>query len=228
MIVSVADVKSYLGIGSAADDALIGQCIDRATKLFSDTTSRDWECSTDTTRKFDAVRDVSESVWTRPIDRMILRDAGLDAANSFYGRLLHLNGSREESSEICSITSIVNGDGLVVPSSAYTCEPAGVGPWRAIRLKRSSGLVWTFTTDPEDAISVTGKWAYCLTPPADVVAAVLEIAVYFYRRRGAEGYALDQPQVSPSGVMIYPAGFPAMAKSTIRRRTWTDERGIAV
>lgn len=186
---SLSDFKTYKGIVGTADDALIAQLIARAQGYIENVTDRVFEAAADTTRYFDAWRDVN------------IHD------ETFHGRrLLRLDR------DLCQITSIVNGDGTTVSSSEYVTEPRNTTPWYAIRLKINSSIVWVWTTSPENAISVTGRWAYSLTPPADVVQATAELTSYFYARRGAELQQFDQPQVSPSGVTIFPAGLPQVVK----------------
>ncbi len=191
---SVADFKSYKGITSSADDGLIGQFITRAQAYIENVTDRVFEASADTSRTFDAWRDTSRY------------------AEGFYGwRLLRLDR------DLCQITSIVNGDGTTVSPSEYVTEPRNTTPWYALRLKLNSTSVWDWSTTPENAISVTGRWAYSLTAPADIVQATAELASYFYARRGAEAQQYDQPQVSPSGITIFPAGMPQFLKDVVAK-----------
>jgi hypothetical protein len=111
-----------------------------------------FEASADTTRYFDAVRDVSE--------RSLFLDAPL-----------------------CAVTSVTNGDGSVIASTKYTTEPRNSTPWHTLRLKGNAGVAWSYTSTPEDAIVIVGKWAYSTTAPVDVVQACARLAAYLYKQR---------------------------------------------
>jgi len=114
---------------------------------------------------------------------------------------------------LCAITSIVNGDGATIPTIAYTTEPRNRTPYYAITLKRGQGYLWTYATDPENAIVITGKWAYSLTIPANIAEAMIGLAKYYYQHR-------NQPttdvQVSPElGTITIPRGIPAEVKAIL-------------
>lgn len=82
-----------------------------------------------------------------------------------------------------SITSITNGDGVAVSSSNYVTEPRNATVYHGVRLLGSSTVTWTWTTDPENAIAVVGKWGYSTTAPADIAEATKYLAAYAYRSR---------------------------------------------
>lgn len=89
--------------------------------------------------------------------------------------------------DLISITTLTNGDGTVIAAASYKLLPLNHTPKHAIRLLASSGLSWTYTDDAEGAISVNGKWGYCLSAscPADVVQATARLALWLYRQREA-------------------------------------------
>lgn len=101
----------------------------------------------------------------------------LDAVADVDGRTLLLRD------DLASITSIVNGDGTTVTSGQYVTNPRNEAPYYSIRLLASSGVTWGYTTDPEDAIAVTGKWAYSTTAPYDIQQACTRLAAWMYRQR---------------------------------------------
>jgi len=179
------EVKNYLGVGAVTDDALIEPLIVRAQKIIDTYTARIFECSTDTTRKFDAVRDVE-------------------------GDLLYFN------EDICSITLVKtnadNGTGgeIVSAVSEYITLPRYVTPYHAIRILRSSDKFWTYTTDPENGIVVTGKWAFSTTAPADIKHACIRLAGYLYRQKDAQTY--DVTADAMTGMLTIPQGIPADVK----------------
>jgi hypothetical protein len=55
---TLAQVKTYLGSEIVTDDALLEDMIDYAQAVIDDTTQKTYEAATDTTRYFDAVKDV--------------------------------------------------------------------------------------------------------------------------------------------------------------------------
>lgn len=214
---SASDLKTYLGITSASDDALLAILLGQAQAYIEASTNRKFEASADTVRYFDAWQDAGSSRYTghrwpvysdwssdSPWARVSERIGGIG-----WQRTLYLD------QDLCQITTVVNGDGTTVTSDKYVTEPRNDAPYYALTLKASSNLVWTFGADVENAIAITGRWAYSITAPNDVKMATIELAAYLYRRRGLEGAVLDQPQVSPSGVTIYPPGFPTLVQSVI-------------
>lgn len=82
-----------------------------------------------------------------------------------------------------SITSITNGDGASIASTDYVTLETNDAPFCGVKLLGSKGKTWTYTTDPENAISVTGKWAYMTTPDDEVKQATRDVAMMLYRRR---------------------------------------------
>lgn len=124
-----------------------------------------------------------------------------DAVEDVDGDTLYLD------EDLCEIESITNGDGVAVTSDQYVTEPRNDTPWYAIKLKGSSSVVWTYTDDPENAISISGKWAYSATPPAGIVHATLRLAAYYYKQRDAQVF--DVTAMPETGEMIIPKGIPA-------------------
>jgi len=125
-----------------------------------------------------------------------------DAQQDVAGRTLYLDA------DLCAITSITNGDGAAITALQVVSEPRNHAPYYALTLKASTGLAWTYETDPEDAISVTGRWAYSTTPPADIEQACVRLAAWFYRQKDSSS-DLDRPMVSMDGATLLPAQIPA-------------------
>src|SRR5574343_333367 len=125
-----------------------------------------------------------------------------DAQQDVAGRTLYLDA------DLCAITSITNGDGAAITALQVVSEPRNHAPYYALTLKASTGLAWTYETDPEDAISVTGRWAYSTTPPADIEQACVRLAAWLYRQKDSSS-DLDRPMVSLDGATLLPAQIPA-------------------
>lgn len=125
-----------------------------------------------------------------------------DAVADVDGRRLWLDG------DLCAITAVTNGDGVTVAANAYVTEPRRATPIYALTLKTNSAVAWTYTGDPEGAISIAGRWAYSVAAPPDIVQACIMLASFYYNRRGTEGYA--SVEVSNAVVAEFDgAGIPA-------------------
>lgn len=62
--------------------------------------------------------------------------------------------------DLLAITTVTNGDAVAVASNERTTRPKNETPYWVIRLLQSSSKMWTYNTDPDDAISVAGVWGY--------------------------------------------------------------------
>lgn len=60
--------------------------------------------------------------------------------------------------DLLEVTTLTNGDTTVIAGSAYALYPANTYPKNEIRLKGSSGVSFTYTTDWEQAITLAGWW----------------------------------------------------------------------
>lgn len=173
-------VKRYLNIDTVndGDDTLLTTLIARAQAEIDRFCARTFEASTNTVRYFNALTEVD----TRDYLTLYLQ----------Y--------------DLCSINTITNGDNTTI-SSGYTTKPKNETPYYAIRLLPSSGLAWTYEDDPDDAIAISGKWAYSTTAPADIVQATIELTAWMYRRRD-NFVDFERPQVSPDGTTFVPTAMP--------------------
>lgn len=182
MYTTTALLKTYLGITGSNDDTLLGTLIDRAQAMIDSHCHRTFEASANTSRTFDAGRDVN-------------------------GAVLYLDY------DLCSINSITNGDGTTVTTSQYTTEPRNETPYYAIRLLSSAGIAWTYSTDPEDAITISGKWAYSENAPNDIVHVALRLAGYLYRQRD-NAADLDRAVIAGNATIL-PAQLPSDIKAIL-------------
>jgi len=104
--------------------------------------------------------------------------------------------------DCAQITAIVNGDGAPVAPSSYWTEPRNITPYYGAKLKPQIGLAWDGWTDD---IAVTGRWAYSVTAPADIVQACIRLAAWLYRLR--DNAQADQAIVA-GNVTVLPATLP--------------------
>jgi len=168
---TLAAVRAEAKVTGTSDDALLTGYITLAQRIIEAYpplgTGRVFEVSADTTRYLDA-----------PPDSL---DTRLDGPN--YVLLLP--------DDLCSITSVVNGDGTTLTTSDYLTEPRSHTPYYALRLKSGTGTIWTFEDSPEGAIAITGKWGFSMSAPADITRAATRLCVWMYRSRDNAGFDAD-------------------------------------
>lgn len=175
-----ATVKATLGIEDAHDDALLTALIARAQGIIDSYCNRTFEAASDSTRYFDAERCISH-------DR---RTLFLDA-------------------DLCQITAVINGDGVTISSDQYVTIPRNETPWYEIRLKWGADSYWTWDDDPEDAISVTGRWAYSVTAPVAIQHACIRLATWLYRQTDTGGGSEPgQSRLTAEGIVVVPSALP--------------------
>lgn len=181
MYLSTADLKVYLGIAAGeTGDDTLLASILTRTQAIIDAYCR---------RTFEASTNT---------------DRTFDAVRDVSGRLLYLD------EDLAAINSITNGDSTTVDSSDYTTEPRNRTPYYAIRLLTSSNVAWTYTDNPEDAITVSGKWAYSETAPADIVHATARLAAYLYRQKD-NSLDLDRTVIAGDATIL-PVSLPSDLK----------------
>ena len=64
--------------------------------------------------------------------------------------------------DLLEVLTLTNGDGTVIPSTAFTLRPRNQSPYRYIRLKDTSLYGWTASTSAgtHDVIEVYGLWGH--------------------------------------------------------------------
>jgi len=175
---TLAQLRAYLKLGASetSDDALLTDLLARAQQLIDRACDRAFEANGDTTRYFDAARDVEHATLF------------LDA-------------------DLAQITTVTNGDGVVVTSAQYVTEPRNTAPYYALKIKSNANVFWTWVTTPENAIAITGRWAYSVSAPADITHACIRLAAWMYRQKDSNA-DVDRPLVTGDGVTILPSAMP--------------------
>lgn len=182
-------VKSYLGITGSGDDTLIGLLIDQACTAIDTYTSRTFSASADSTRYY---------------------TVGLDT----QGRDLYLD------EDLCSITSVANnaddgsGGTALTEGTHYIGLPRNTTPFHVLRLLSSSDYFWQYTYNPEDGITVVGKFAYSENPPNDIIHATERLVGYYYRQKDSQVF--DVTAIPDAGVITVPVGIPADVKLLLK------------
>lgn len=124
-----------------------------------------------------------------------------DAVADVDGPLLFLDD------DLCQITSVTNGDGVVVAANEYTTQPRNETPYHALRLLASAGKSWTYEDDHEDAISIVGRWAWSVTAPVAIQQATIRLASYIYRQKDTSN-DLDRTVVVGNSTLL-PSELPS-------------------
>lgn len=200
MIITATELAEYMGRSSfpEADTALLNDRILPSMQSLIEQFCQDtFEVSVDSIRRLHAIENVGygDGSYTMP------RDANWQEHSEIL-RTLWLD------KHLCQITTITNGDGVVVTAGQYTTIPRNETPWYGIRLKASSGVAWTYEDDPEDAIAINGRWGYSITPPAVIKMAALRWAKHLYRQRDTDKAGEENPKMSNDGVWIFPTTIP--------------------
>ncbi len=113
------------------------------------------------------------------------------------GAMLWLSG------DCAQITSIINGDSTTLSASQYWPQPVNMTPYFGVKLKPQYGLAWDGWTND---IAVTGRWAYSVAAPADIVQACIRLAAWLYRQR--DNAQADQVVVAGNATVL-PAALPS-------------------
>lgn len=176
-------VKLYLGLTGSGDDAFITTLIARAQAMIDKLTGRTFEASADTTRYF----------FRKDVD--------------LWSGTLWFDG------DLCSITSVTNGDGNAVTVSDIQTMPTNSAPYYALRINPTVGA-FTAGAANADRITVVGKWAYSTSAPADIVHATVKLAGFLYRSRenGGDG---DRTILTGTATLA-PLTIPADVQAIVR------------
>jgi hypothetical protein len=183
---TAANVRAYMSTAITADDTLLASLIARATAIIEEYVGFTFEAGADTERTFDAKRDV-------------------DGLTLVFDKWL------------ADITTVTNGNGVEVASTDYVTEPRNDAPYYAIRLKPSSGLVWEYddNNDPEDAITVEGRWGWSTSVPADIEHATIRLVSWMYHQRNNQ--TETDRTIIADGVVITPASMPRDILDTLNK-----------
>ena len=181
---TVAEVKTYAGVTGSGDDTLIDALITRAQKAIETYTHRLFEASADSTRKFTVGKDTT-------------------------GRALFFD---EDNCALTTVTTDADrvGGGDAIPAAQYATMPRNRTPYYGLEILSSSAYDWEYTSNPENGITVAGRWAWSTTPPADIAHACIRLAAFFYRQKDAQVF--DVTAIPDAGVITIPQGLPADVK----------------
>ncbi len=181
---SVADVKTQRSITSTTDDGLISEMIDAV-----------------------------EATIDR-ISQWISFAATADATKHIDCDEKHVEGAKLWLDyPLCQITSVTNGDSVAVAAASYVTLPES-SPYYALKLKASTGLSWTYTTDPEQAITIVGRWGYSTTVPDVIKRLAIDATVAMYGAR--ENQETEQTIIQGETIIV-----PRKIAKMIEDRLWS-------
>lgn len=92
--------------------------------------------------------------------------------------------------DLVSVTEMLNGDGdeLVVGTDVLLWPYSGP-PYRRLDIIAGSGAAFTYTTTPQQAISIEGSWGYAATTPTPIARACILWVADVIGRQGFEAVA---------------------------------------
>lgn len=190
--ITATDLKNYMKINGNSDDTQLALFADRAQHVVDSYTHRVFEwAGAGTVKKFTPV-------------------SYLDGGDLYDMYTLSLGLH-----EFYELTSITNGDGVAISTSDVVLLPQNITPKYAVRIKSSANKTWTYTTTIEESVSITAKWAYSASAPADIVQAALRIGAYLYRQRDGTPDS-DRPIVSADGVVLSAPRIPSDVLELLR------------
>ena len=158
----------------------------------------------------------------RGIGRVVLADT--DTTKYFDANGDSVDGADlwvSDRGDLSSITTLTNGDGEVLtinthftgyPRTLTQNEPS----YMRLRMLSSASKTWIYTTDPENAISILGKWGMWSTVDAvpDVFkVSVMELAAFTMETRKSQVF--DTVAIPDAGVITVPNGFPVTVTNRI-------------
>lgn len=203
--VTIEEVMQEMDILSEdVDEVLLQRKIDSAQNIIENVTNRRFEASADETRLIDCIE-----------------------GETVDGRTLFIPY------DICEITTILNGDedNTEVTVDEYVTEPRlrtvsggssvmpavhDAWPWYAVRLKFSANKSWDYTDDQEEAISITGRWAFSITPPAAIKDATIRLSDWLYHQKDN----LDDREENTTGtdgILLMMSDLPSDVQSRLMR-----------
>lgn len=80
------------------------------------------------------------------------------------------------------ITTVTNGDGVVVAADEYVLLPDEKPHW-GIQILSSSGKSWSCLDDHQDSIEIVGDWYFTAAVPKDLTTAMIRDVLFRYRTR---------------------------------------------
>lgn len=192
--ITAADVKQHLGQNTpTTEDDLISDLIDQAQAVIES------YCGGKPPRKriFEASGDTTRTY---------------NALGDVIGSTLYLH------TDICAVTTVSN-NGSTVSAANYKLLSDNVpnaAPYNRIKLLSTT---WGYTTNPEDAASITGRFAYSTTPPNDIKLACIELVIAAFRQRDTVA-GVFAAMTGENGAVMFPDGMPKRVIDKLEPYVW--------
>ena len=185
MYATPAQLKTYLGVTSTADDALLTDLLVRATTIIEQMTRKTFAAPAAASRTFG--RELM--LW----DGLLKRDYLLLPSGVYVALLV----------------SATDGDNAPIPLTEIATHPPDA-PYTVLarRDRRWCGA--------SQQATITARWGYSITPPADIVHATIRLAAWMYRQRGTANDP-DRPTVADGGLVLLPSALPDDVRSVLER-----------
>lgn len=132
----------------------------------------------------------------------------------YYGYDAIVHGRLHLDMPCLSVTTLTNGDTVVIPSNAYRLHPRNEPRKHFIELLSSAGYAWGFYDDGE--ISVVGKFGYSTSIPDHISEAAAMWAGYLLKRY--QGALQDATANQELGQLIYSEAIPKQVLALLRSR----------
>lgn len=158
----------------------------------------------------DRAEDIVEGLTSRQFAVSGITARQFDAVEDIDGLYLYFD------EDCAEVTSVLNGDGETLTTEHYVVEPRNETPIYALKIKANSNKYWTYDTDPENAITVSGYWGYSKVPSEDIKHAVIRLVSWIYRQRESS-VDLDRPLLTGDGTIVMPTRLPADILSIISK-----------
>jgi hypothetical protein len=112
---------------------------------------------------------------------------------------------------LLSITTLTNGDGLVISSGSYRLQPRNGEYYWSIRLL-TTHTGWMFSTDDSE-IGVNGVWGFAATVPSPVKEAAAMLAGWIFKRYQS---ALQDASINfELGQVVYSEAMPKQVRALL-------------
>jgi hypothetical protein len=195
--VTVQDIKASLRITVDDDDAIFSDIVSSVTAAIDAYCHRHFEPESDHGPA------ASHTHYFTPL-------LEVDGGNLLDWQTLNLNH------DLAELTSITNGDGTSISVNDVVLLPLNVKPISFIRIKSGINKTWTYTTSPEGAVAVAGKWSYSLDVPYDIHRAALVWSEHMYRLRTGSAPTSTDVTISADGSAFVSSGMPRFVAQLLR------------
>ena len=110
---------------------------------------------------------------------------------------------------IAQLVSATDGDNAAIPLTEIDTHPPDA-PYTVLARRDKR---WC---NASQQATITARWGYSITPPADIVHATIRLAAWMYRQRGTAN-DLDRPTVADGGLVLLPSALPDDVRSVLER-----------